>query len=205
MLSESWPDLGTIIMAGGKSSRMGTNKALLRLEPGGLTLIELVVAAARQIGPPLLVTNTPQDYEFLGLPMVPDAVAGSGPLAGLYSGLAAAQHEYNLILACDMPRLNGDLLRYMAALPRDYDVLIPRWRDPEGEQQLETLHAIYSRACLPAIEKRLQAGKLRMISFHPDVRVRYVEEDEIRRFDPQLTGFGNLNTPEDVRRVTSEG
>ena len=198
--NKSQSDTGAIIMAGGKSSRMGTNKALLRLIPGGPTLIERVAAAARLVGTLLVVTNTPEEYALLGLRMVPDAVKGAGPLAGLFSGLQASQHDYNLVLACDMPRLNPDLLAFMAAQPRDYDVLIPRWRDASGAEQLETMHAIYSRACLPIIEQRIQANKLRMISFFPAVRVRYIDEAELRSIDPELASFGNLNTPDDVMR-----
>src|SRR5690349_20502843 len=115
-------DLGVIILAGGQSRRMGTNKALLRLAPGGPTLIEQVVALTAPLGPALLVTNTPADYAFLGLPMVPDARPGSGALGGLYSGLQAAPAPYNLAVACDMPFLQPALLRWLADQPRDYDV-----------------------------------------------------------------------------------
>ena len=203
-------DLGVIILAGGESRRMGVNKALLRLAPGGPTLIEQVVATTAPLGPALLVTNTPDQYAFLNVPMVPDARPGSGALGGLYSGLRAAGASFNLAVACDMPFLRPALLRYLADQPRDYDVLIPRWSEPHPEgtrprPQLETLHAIYSRACLPAIERHLDAGDLRLVSFFRDVQVRYVEEVELRRVDPTLHSFRNLNTPEELAQAQGDG
>jgi molybdopterin-guanine dinucleotide biosynthesis protein A len=191
-------DLGCIILAGGESRRMGTNKALLRLTPGGPTLIERVVATLRPFGPPLLVTNTPEVYAWLDLPMVPDARPGTGALGGLYSGLRAAAAPYNFVVACDMPALQPALLQSMADQPRAYDVLIPRWTEPgRSKPVLETLHAIYSTACLPAIAAHLDAGDLRLISFLPDVRVQYMDEPALRAMDPDLRSFRNLNTPEE--------
>jgi molybdopterin-guanine dinucleotide biosynthesis protein A len=201
MDSHTGPDLGSIILVGGQSRRMGRNKALLRLTPDGPTLIEQVIAAVAPLGPVLLVTNTPAAYAFLNLPMVPDTPLGQGPLAGLYSGLEAAAARYNFVLACDMPRLQPALLSHMAALPREYDVLVPRWTAPDGTEQLETLHAIYSKACLPAIGECLQRGRLRMIAFYPAVRVQYLDEPELRRRDPALASFRNLNTPDEIAQL----
>ena len=195
-------DLGVIILAGGQSRRMGRNKALLRLAPDEPTLIEQVVAQVQPLGPVLLVTNTPEDYTFVRLPMVPDALPGTGALGGLYSGLQAAPAPYNLTVACDMPFLAPALLAYLAAQPHDYDVLIPRWHEPgAAKPQLETLLAIYSRACVPAIAAHLAAADLRMISFFPDVRVRYVDEPELRLVDPLLASFRNLNTPAELAQA----
>lgn len=195
-------DLGGIILAGGQSRRMGTNKALLRLTPDGPTLIEGVVDALRPFGPLVLVTNTPEVYAWLGLAMVPDALPGTGALGGLYSGLDAASALYNFVVACDMPALQPALLQHMADQPRDYDVLIPRWQVPHDPRpQLETLHALYSRACLPALRAHLDAGDRRLISFLPDVRVRYLDEPALRAVDPDLRSFRNLNTPDELAQV----
>jgi molybdopterin-guanine dinucleotide biosynthesis protein A len=196
-------ELGIVILAGGQSRRMGRNKALLRLAADRPTLIEEVVATVAPLGPILLVTNTPDTYAFLDLPMVPDARPGAGALGGLYSGLAAASAPFNLVVACDMPFLQPALLRALVDQPRDYDVLIPRWQEAEqAKPQLETLHAIYSRVCLPAIAAHLDAGDLRLISFFPDVRVRYIDEPELRQSDPTLQSFRNLNTPDELAEAT---
>ena len=149
-------EFGSVILAGGQSRRMGRNKALLRLDPAGPTLVEGVVAAVAGRGPIVLVTNTPEEYAFLGLPMVADAPEhpGAGPLAGLYSGLRASTAAYNLTLACDMPRLQPALLDALAALPRDYDALVPRWTAPDGTAT-DRDAARHLQQSLPARHRRL--------------------------------------------------
>lgn len=182
-----------LILAGGASTRMGQNKALALLL--GIPLIERVAAAARQLTDDiLLVTNEPAPYAKLGLPSVADAQPGIGPLMGLYSGLAAARYDLAILVACDMPFLSLDLLRYLISLAPDHDVVIPRTEDG-----LHPLHALYRRpTCLPAIAAAIGAGQRRMISFHGRVRVREVPEGELAALDP--TGFAlmNVNTPDDL-------
>lgn len=119
------------------------------------------------------------------------------PKSGVYSGLDQARHEYVLTVGCDMPFLNPALLAHMLRLPRDYDALLPR----HGDGMVEPLHAVYSRACREPILRRLQAGQFWAISYLPDVRVRYVEEQELRRLDPDLRSFFNVNTPEQLREA----
>ncbi|HEX9991010.1 MAG TPA: molybdenum cofactor guanylyltransferase [Chloroflexia bacterium] len=190
---------GVIILAGGRSTRMGTNKALLRLSPGGLTVIEQVVSRLGEAGlpPDLLITNTPHEYAFLVLPIAPDDAPGAGPLGGILTALNHSPYKRVLVVACDMPMLNPMLLRYMASLPGDYDALIPRWTDVSGRKRLETLHAIYSRGCIGPISERIKAGDLKVAALAEDIRVRYLEEGEMRRYDPGLQSFRNVNTPED--------
>ncbi len=190
---------GTAILAGGHSTRMGTNKALLRLSPGGTTVIERVMSRLGEAGvaPDLLVTNTPHEYAFLGLPMVPDDVRGAGPLGGILTALNHSPYERVLVVACDMPTLNPALLRYMASLPGGYDALIPRRTDVSGREHLETLHAIYSRRCIGPIGERIRAGELKVAVLIEDVRVLYLDEEEMRRYDPGLQSFRNVNTPGD--------
>ena len=191
-------DFAIIILAGGQSRRMGQDKALLRLTPGGPTLIERVIAAARPLGPILLVTNTPDRYAWLGLPLVADPQPGQGPLGGLAGGLAASPAPYNLVLACDLPDLQPTVLDLLAAAPRLYDVLVPRWTTTEGTLQIEPLHAVYSRACLPVIQAALALGQRAVHSFYPQVRVQYLAESALRQMDPTCRSFRNLNTPADL-------
>lgn len=186
--------LGGIILAGGQSQRMGRPKALLRLAADQPTLIELVARSLAGVAAEtILVTNTPAAFRHLGLRMLPDQFIGQGPLAGIQAGLAASRHEHNLVVACDMPFLNPALLTWLAARPRDYDVLVPR----RADGTLETMHAVYSRACRPAIEARLASGDTRITCFFSHVRVIYVEEPELRRLDPDLRSLSNLNTPDE--------
>lgn len=182
--------LAGVILAGGHSRRMGRNKALLPV--GDRTLVEIVAARVGDAcgQPPLLVTNTAEDYARTGLRCIPDALPSGHPLVGVYSGLRHVSGPA-FVCACDMPFLSAALIRHMAALTGDVDVVIPRHR---GEY--EPLHAIYTPACLPAIEQCIARGA-RTAGLLASVRVRIVEEDDIRRFDPELASFVNVNTPEE--------
>jgi molybdopterin-guanine dinucleotide biosynthesis protein A len=144
----------------------------------------------------LVVTNTPQLYAFLGLPMVPDVYPDRGSLGGIYSGLRAAPGQAALTVACDMPFLHPEVLKLLAERSGEGDVVIPR-----VDEQLETLHAAYGKACLPHIEERLLAGKLKIVGFFESVRVVEITEADVARFrDPRLV-FMNVNTPEELDRA----
>jgi molybdopterin-guanine dinucleotide biosynthesis protein A len=199
-------DVRAAILAGGASSRMGANKALLRLHEGGPTVVEMVVARLREAGleAPLLVTKDAQEYRFLGLECVGDDVEGAGALGGILTALNHAESERVLVVACDMPLLNVELLRYMVSVTGKYDALVPRWEDG-GELRVEPLHAIYSVRGAGAIAERIAAGRLKVSGFVEGARVRYVEEEEIRRYDPELRSFYNVNTPEEWAELRGRG
>ncbi len=132
-----------VILAGGKSTRYGTNKAFAEVQ--GVRLIERTIRVMGSVCPRLLlVTNTPAEYAYLQLPMVEDLIKGLGPLGGIYTGLEVIDDENGLFVACDMPFLREDLLRYMVTLRGDFDAVVPRvnW-------MVEPLHALYTKKCLP--------------------------------------------------------
>jgi len=182
-----------VILAGGKSSRMGQNKALMSL--GGKRLVDRVVEVMRSVFNDLLmVTNTPDVYAELGVPMVQDVWPEKGSLGGVYSAIHHVATPYCLVVACDMPFLRTAVLRYLITQMADYDVVVP---DVLGE--LQTLHAIYSKACLQPIERRLETHRLRIVGFFPEVRVRTVTASELEPYDPELLAFQNLNTPEEFQ------
>jgi len=190
-------DVSVVILAGGQSSRLGTDKSLLELE--GKSLLARTVHKLAVIGDDIVVvTNKPENYEHLALAVrfVPDEQPAAGALMGVYSGLRAAVHGSALAVACDMPFLNVELLRFMLLRSASYDVVVPRL----GEY-LEPLHAIYSRRCLPFMEALLLEGRKRFTAFFDDVKVRYVEADEISRFDPLGLSFVNVNSPADWQRA----
>lgn len=186
-----------VILAGGQSRRLGRDKAFLMLDGQPLVVrtIDQLAALSDDL---LVVTNEPAHFEPLEMPvrLVPDQRPGEGALMGVYSGLQAARHPHALVVACDMPLLSLPLLRYMLPLADGYDIVVPRvggW--------LEPLHAIYGKACLPAMSRLLDHGQRQIIAFFDQVRVRYVEEDEVTRCDPHHLSFLNVNTPEDWQRV----
>lgn len=185
-----------VVQAGGRSTRMGGEpKALLDL--GGRRIIDRVIDALAAVLPDLLlVTNTPDVYAGLGVPMVPDAYPGAGSLGGIYSGLRAAAGDAALTVACDMPFLDPAVMRLIVARAGDADVVIPRVGG-----QLETLHAMYGRRCLGPMEQRIAAGRLKITGFFEDVTVVEVAEAEIRRLaDPDVV-FMNVNTPDELARA----
>lgn len=192
--------LSVAILAGGQSRRMGRDKALL--DVGGQPLLQHVLDRAGSLSDDVLVVATDRpEYARFDVRIVADRFPQTGALGGIYTAIAEAAHPHCLVLACDMPFLNTELLKYMAAQPRDYDVLVPSLSadrsDQGGKETLETLHAIYGKACLPAIERQLRDGTLKVISFFSEVRVRRIPEAVIRQFDPHLLSFFNANTPEE--------
>jgi molybdenum cofactor guanylyltransferase len=184
-----------VVQAGGKSTRMGGQpKALIQL--GGRSIVERVVAALTPVVDDLLVvTNTPELYAFLGLPVVADVYPDHGSLGGIYSGLRAAG-EIAFTVACDMPFLHPEIVRLVVARAGEGDVVIPR----VGEQ-LETMHAAYGKACLPPMEERLRAGRLKIVGFFDSVRVVEIGEAEVARFRDPAVAFMNVNTPDELERA----
>ena len=184
-----------IVLAGGQSSRLGTDKSFVNMN--GQPLIEQIVAKlARLSDDVIIVTNSPEKYDHLEARLVGDIYPGKGALGGIYSGLRAAANAYSLVVACDMPFLDLNLLRYMILLARGHDVVIPRIGG-----FLEPLHAIYSKSCLEPIDRLLARGGFKIIDFFSEVRVRYVEEGEVDIFDPQHLSFFNVNTLSDLEEM----
>ena len=185
-----------VIQAGGRSVRMGGRpKALIEL--GGRPIIERVVAAlSPAVDDMLIVTNTPELYAFLGLAMVEDVYPDHGSLGGIYSGLKAAAGGAALTVACDMPFLHSGVVQLVADRAGEGDVVIPR-----VGSQLETMHAAYAKACLPHIEERLIAGRLKIVEFFERVRLVEIREEDVARFRDPHVAFMNVNTPEELERA----
>jgi molybdopterin-guanine dinucleotide biosynthesis protein A len=176
---------------------MGTDKSFVRVL--GRPLVEDVLAQVAGVGAEtIVITNRPDDYGYLGLPLFTDVLPDKGALGGIYTALHSSSQPHTLCVACDMPFVVRPLLDYLISLIPDAnaDAVVPRL---SGEA--EPFRAIYARACLGPIRAALAAGQLRVISFFPAVRVRFVDEPEIDRFDPQHLSFFNVNTPEDLEQA----
>jgi molybdenum cofactor guanylyltransferase len=186
------------VLAGGRGTRLGQDKALLPLPDGRPLVAHVVARLAPLVAEVVVVATDGERFGPLPARVVPDVLPDGGALGGIYSGLAAARQEHSLVVACDMPALSLPLLRHLLGQPRDFDVLLPRL----ASGQAEPLHAVYSKACLEPIRRQLAAGRHRLISFHGEVRVRYVEEAELRDYDPELRSFFNVNTPADLAELT---
>ena len=199
------PRASGVILAGGSSRRLPTNKALERI--GGKTLIERVVdILAHLTTEVLVVVARPTQAANLLLPssvrVVTDRYPGRGSLGGVFTGVEASAEPWSLVVACDMPFLSVDLLRHLVGESADVDAVVPRLKG-----QPEPLHALYSKACLTPMQRRLQAGDLKIASLFEAIRVRYVDEGTIDRIDPRHLSFFNINTRaqlEEAQRLARE-
>ena len=176
------------VLAGGRSSRMGTDKAVIALD--GAPLIERAIAVARTACESVSIVGDPAKYGSLGCPVVPDEFDGAGPLAGIEAALRTSAADWNLILACDMPSLDADVpASLFGAIGEHGDCVLPRHADGK----LEPLCAVYHRRCHGQIRAALDSGVRKVASALDGLAIRYVT---VTRDD----SFTNLNTPEDLRR-----
>ena len=191
--------LDGIVLAGGQSRRLGVDKAMLSV--GGAPLLQTTVQRVSQVCRRVIVAvDRPGRYRRLGLParFVADALPGLGPLAGLQSGLRACSSEYALVVACDLPFLNVELLRYMAGLPRSYQALVPR-----SASRDHPLHAVYARSCLPEVDALLATGGGSMKQLLERLDVRRLDERDLHQIDPDGLSLLNLNDEADLQRARS--
>jgi molybdenum cofactor guanylyltransferase len=180
-----------IVLAGGKSSRMGRPKALLRFDDE--PLIVHVVATLRRLFDEVVVVAAPgQDLPSMPVTLVRDDVAYQGPVGGICYGLAASGGEVGFVTACDSAFLNSRLISHLLSQISEHDVVVPHWQG-----RFQPLHAVYRRTVLPLLENQLARGELRPVYLFEKVRTRRVDEEEIRLFDPEGLSFFNMNTPED--------
>jgi molybdenum cofactor guanylyltransferase len=196
--------LSAAALAGGQSRRMGSDKALLPLVAGGQPMLGVVLERLGAVADDVVVVaNDQARYAALGARVVPDLRRDVGTLGGIQAAIAWSAHDHCLVVACDMPFLSLALLRRMADEPRNYDVLVPlipgESRQRDDGLVFQTLHAIYSKRCLPFIEKQIAEGKKQVVSFFADVRVRTLDVTDITLWDPDLRSFFNVNTPEGLR------
>jgi len=191
------PDLSGIVLAGGQSRRMGTNKALVEVD--GVPMIQRVLhALAACCADVLVVTKDPEAYAHLGVRVVADEQRIQTPLVGVCSGLRATATPWAFVAACDLPFLSPEAVRLLAGLAEGFDAAVPhvdgRWHP---------LHAVYAAAALPALEGRLASGVRRMITALEVLRVRPVSAGELARADSTLRTLDNINTSADRGRASS--
>ena len=191
----------SIILAGGHSSRLGREK--LAEVIAGKSLIERAISRLSALSPEILIVISQKQarsslpsYTYPEAKTVVDLYPETGSLIGIYTGLVHSSNFLNLVVACDMPFLNLDLLRYMVKVAHGFDVVIPRIGD-----KMEPLHAVYSRNCMGPMENLIGQDNLKITGFFDSVKVRYVGEEELDKFDPEHLSFFNINTEADLKRA----
>ncbi len=188
-----------VILAGGESRRMGSDKSLLPIH--GARFIDHVYARlAALFDEVIIVTNSPELYREIPCRKVPDIYYAQGALAGIHSGVKHAQHRHAFVVGCDMPFVSPQLVRSICARADQGDLVLPL-----SSSGHEPLHALYGKSCLPAMEQVLDAGRKRIISFFDQVQVAEIPPEELQRIDPQERSFRNINTPEEYFQLRGKG
>jgi molybdopterin-guanine dinucleotide biosynthesis protein A len=188
----------SIILAGGKSLRLGRSKALQVIE--GNSLIQWVVDRLAILSTEIIIATAHGEAipcsSTVRIKTVADIYPGKGPLAGIYSGLIASSSSRAIVVGCDTPFLSVSLLEYMTQICSTFDVVVPRIKN-----KLEPLCAVYSKNCSGPIQELLERDERQIRKLFSMVKVKYVEEDEINRFDPKHLSFFNINNQDDLERA----
>ena len=189
-------NLTGIILSGGKSIRMGENKAFIEIE--GVPIIDRIHTLFGNLFQEVVIVTNQRDL-FLDLEakIYSDLIPHRGVLGGLYTGLFFSSFRYSFCVACDMPFLKEAVIQYLIKNIEDYDVIVPKTNDG-----LQPLHAIYSKNCLGPIKQIIEQEKYKITDLYPMVKVRIIEEKEWIDLDPMAESFININTPEELVHVT---
>jgi molybdopterin-guanine dinucleotide biosynthesis protein A len=189
----------SIILAGGKSTRLGHDKILETV--GNTSLLEQVISRIEQISKEIIIVTVKertfsQVENHPKVKIVSDIFPGQGSLGGIYTGLVKSDSFYNVVIAADMPFVNTALLKYMISVCEGYDLVLP-----QVDGLAEPLHAVYSKNCIAPIESLLNKGIKVIIELVNLVKVRYIEPAEIDKLDPRHLSFFNINTKEDLENA----
>jgi molybdopterin-guanine dinucleotide biosynthesis protein A len=189
-------DITGVILAGGRSSRFGSNKALALLH--GKPLIQHVMDTVTSIFDDcLLVTNAPEQYDFLNIPMIRDQYQDSGPLAGIHAALSHTGKAWIFVVGCDMPAVTPDLVSFLCSrVHEDYDAVIP-WL----ETGAEPLCGLYHKSALARIGQYLQSGRAQVKEILENLAVRKIKEQELLQVTGDLQVFYNVNREQDLGRL----
>ena len=193
--AEPIPDATAVVLAGGKSSRMGRPKSLLLFD-GKPLIVHLAHVLERMFTETVVVAAPGQELPSLPAILVRDEVPYQGPVGGIYYGLRAASGKSCFVTSCDVAFLNPSLIFHLLSQISGYDVVVPYW-----QERFQPLHAVYRSSVLPLLKEQLDRNELRPIFLFDKVRTRKVDEEEIRIFDPDGLSFFNMNTPDDYQQA----
>ena len=187
-------DITGVILVGGKSSRMGRDKAFLQV--AGKPLFERVLEVFREsFDRIVLVGGRAERFAGYGLPVLPDIYPGSA-LGGLYTGLYHAATEHVFVGSCDQPFPNPAIVRYLCSLKSGFDAVVPALT-----HGFEPLFALYAKSCLGPMRELLESGNFCAYGYYPKIRVRYAKDEELTPLDRDGKSFVNVNTPEEFEKI----
>jgi len=185
-----------IILAGGKSTRFGSDKSFMKIN--GQPLLKKQIALFKKKFKKIIIVSDNSGHKYRDTQTVKDIVPGCGPLGGIYSGLVMSSSFYNFVIACDMPNINLRLLKHMIKLKNGFDAVMPCLKNGS-----EPLFAIYSKKCIPVIEKMINEDNLRIKKFFDKIKLKKIKKEEIVKFGKPEVLFFNINTPDDYEKLLS--
>ena len=185
-----------LILAGGENKRLPVIKGFLEI--GGRRIIDSNADILKDIFDKVLVsTNTPEDYFYLGLPMVGDTMRQRGPMTGILSSINLPEISELFVTACDMPFISGELIQYIVnKWDKKWDAAVPLF-----DHKPQPLLGIYSKRIVPRMEASIRHGKRSLRGFLKGINVLYIQEKDVRKIDREGKSFVNINTLEDLTRV----
>ena len=190
-----------IVLAGGKSSRMVADKDKGHMLFKGISLIERVLTNVLTIKgvikDNIIIVGPKKKYSKYHYTVVEDIYFQKGPLGGIFSGLHFSKTVYNLVVGYDMPFIKPELVEYMIGQSKGYDLVIPTY----GQELYEPLCAVYNKNCIGIIEQNLKNDVLAVRNIFPLCKIRWISEEEIRIFDPELYSFFNINFKSDFLKA----
>lgn len=194
MSSNLFKNVTGIILVGGKSRRMGQDKAFLKVD--GICMLDRILEAFRTcFDRIILVGDREERFSGYDLNVVPDIYPGSA-LGGIYTGLHAVTTEHSFVSSCDLPYPNVEIIRHLCSLKDDFDAVVP-----STLHGFEPLFAVYSKNCLPTIKTFLENGNFCAYAYYPEVKTRAVTDDELSQFNCDGKAFLNINTPEEFEKI----
>jgi len=191
------PEASLIVLAGGESRRMGVPKPLLLINRNNI--VDIIIKRLKILFSEIIVVGK-NNHRICGKEFifVEDLYEYRSPLVGIYSGLKASKNRLNFVVACDMPFVNKNLVKYMLEITGDYDVVVPVVRG-----YFEPLHAVYTKNIINVIEEEIGRENFKVTSFYERVNVKEIPENIVKKYDPELMSFINLNTPKDLKKYAS--
>lgn len=188
--------MNAILLAGGKSTRFKKNKAIAKYN--GERLIERIANLLNEhFNQVYLVVDAKEKYSFIkNCQIIEDVVTDKGPVGGIYTGLLESDQEFNYVMACDMPLMSGRFIEYIKNWKQNYDVLLPAYNG-----YIEPLAGIYSKSCLPVIERNLRDDQLSIRDFLKEVNMQSIDEALIKRNFPNKNIFYNINYQKDLEQL----
>ncbi|MEI7526218.1 MAG: molybdenum cofactor guanylyltransferase [Mariniphaga sp.] len=191
------PKITGIVLAGGRSSRMGEDKSLMRLN--GKTLIEYSIDALRPICEKVIISSNNPNYDFTGCEVWPDELPDQAPIIGIYSCLKRSETELNIILSCDIPLMSASMIGFLLAKSADYDITVP----VHDNGQIEPLCGVYKKSSLEILKEFIESGNFRLNDCIRLASYQFIPVDaQIPCNTPNL--FLNINTPSDFGYLLSE-